>query len=201
MAAKQGGRGGLPSVADVELVVYRVQLIPAAKRGRLLRVHANGAPVTRMQYTSQPCWQYLQGRTAPCTRCPVFGDGHPELGWTTLDSPEGCYQAVQATLGSAWAELSLLRVSARVLCLLCRDRLQRIAHAARLSQQELRVLELMIGGQQFKEIASQLRISARTVKFHGTNLLRKLGAESRAGLLKLVLSAEDPSGGARSLGR
>ena len=49
-------------------------------------------------------------------------------------------------------------------------------------------------------VASQLHISARTVKFHGTNLLRKLGADSRMGLLKLVLSAE-PAPGAQSLSR
>ena len=201
MAPKQGGRAGLASAADVELVSYRVQLAPAGKRGRLLRVQSNGMPVARGQYGAQPCWQFLQGRTAPCEGCPVFGDAQVERRWVTLDGPDSCYQAVQAAMGTSSAELRLLRLSAQVLSLLCRDKPQRIAQAARLSQQELRVLQLMVEGFQSKEIASQLRISARTVKFHGTNLLRKLGAESRIGLLKLVLSAEPSATTPRSFSR
>ena len=190
MAVKQAGRGPSPLAADCEMVLYSVQLAPASRRGRLLRVQRSGAAVARSSYGTQPCWQYLHGRSAPCDGCPVFGAGQAERGWTPLAAADSCYQAVCAVTSAKSAELRLLRVSTQLLCLLCRDKLQRIARAARLSQQELRVLHLMADGYQSKEIAIKLRISARTVKFHGTNLLHKLGAESRIGLLKLVLSPE-----------
>lgn len=40
------------------------------------------------------------------------------------------------------------------------------------------------------EIAAALRISERTVKFHGTNLLRKIGADSRVAILSLIVAPE-----------
>lgn len=202
MAVKPANRSALPLATDLELVHYRVQLAPASKRGRLLRVQTSGGVVARSSYGGQPCWQYLHGRSAPCARCPVLGDGKSERGWTTLDADaaDGGHQALHATAGASTAELRWLRLSPELFGLLCREKLQRLAHAARLSQQELRVLSLMADGFQSKEIASQLSISARTVKFHGTNLLRKLGADSRIGLLKLVLAPE-PASGAPSLGR
>lgn len=192
MAVKPANRSSLPHAADAELVLYRVQLAPASKRGRLLRVQTSSGVVARSSHGGQTCWQYLHGRSAPCDRCPVLGDGKSERGWTTLDpdAADGRHQALQATAGASTAELRWLRLSPALLGLLCRDKLERLAIAARLSQQELRVLSLMAAGFQSKEIASQLSISARTVKFHGTNLLRKLGADSRIGLLKLVLSPE-----------
>ena len=195
MGTKLAGRGVPPFAADADLVSYRVQVAPASKRGRLLHLHAAGATVARSAFGNLPCWQLLQSRSTPCARCPVFGDTAPEErqgGWTILDSTDGSYQLVRAHLTEDAAELKLLRLSSALLGLLCRDKLRRMAQGARLSQQELRVLEQMAEGFQTKEIASQLCISTRTVKFHGVNLLRKLGAESRIGLLKLLLSAEPP---------
>ena len=184
--------------AEADLIRYRVQLTPAAKRGRLLRLHAGDAAIPRSVYGNQPCWQFLQDRNTPCSRCPLFGDAPGGRGWTILDSSDGSYQLLQATPPSSTADVRLLRLSSALLGLLCRDKLQRIAQDARLSQQELRVLEGMAEGFQTKEIASQLQISTRTVKFHGMNLLRKLGAESRIGLLKLILSSEPTQPSARS---
>jgi DNA-binding CsgD family transcriptional regulator len=201
MGTKLANRGLSAFAAEADLIQYRVQLTPAAKRGRLLRVHAGGAAIPRGIYGNQPCWEFLQDRSTPCSRCPLFGDGSAERGWTILDSSDGSYQLLQATQSATTGEVRLLRLSSSLLGLLCRDKLQRIAQDARLSQQELRVLEGMAEGFQTKEIASQLHISTRTVKFHGMNLLRKLGAESRIGLLKLLLSSEPTAPSARSSGR
>jgi DNA-binding NarL/FixJ family response regulator len=49
----------------------------------------------------------------------------------------------------------------------------------RLSQRETEVLELIARGQQNKEIAAQLFISERTVKFHVSAILRKLNDGNR----------------------
>jgi DNA-binding NarL/FixJ family response regulator len=50
----------------------------------------------------------------------------------------------------------------------------------RLSDREREVLRLVARGQSNKQIATKLRISERTAKFHITAILNKLGAENRA---------------------
>ncbi|HEX6160351.1 MAG TPA: response regulator transcription factor [Thermoanaerobaculia bacterium] len=63
------------------------------------------------------------------------------------------------------------RIASRVIAL---------SHAPRLSAREREVLEHVAAGLSNKEIAAQLRISERTVKFHVTAIFNKLGAENRA---------------------
>jgi DNA-binding NarL/FixJ family response regulator len=50
----------------------------------------------------------------------------------------------------------------------------------RLTAREREVLRLVAGGKSNKEIATRLRISERTAKFHVTAIFDKLGAENRA---------------------
>ena len=50
----------------------------------------------------------------------------------------------------------------------------------RLSDREREVLRFVARGQSNKQIATKLRISERTAKFHVTAILNKLGAENRA---------------------
>jgi LuxR family maltose regulon positive regulatory protein len=50
---------------------------------------------------------------------------------------------------------------------------------AALRPREIEVLRLAAGGQTNKEIAYELNISLRTVKFHMTNILTKLGVDNR----------------------
>lgn len=52
-----------------------------------------------------------------------------------------------------------------------------------LSRREREVLTLILRGQSNKEIGSALNISERTVKFHVSHLLRKLGANRRSDLI------------------
>jgi DNA-binding NarL/FixJ family response regulator len=52
--------------------------------------------------------------------------------------------------------------------------------AGQLTGREREVLKLIAEGQLTKQIARELGISERTVKFHTTALLRKLGADTRA---------------------
>jgi DNA-binding NarL/FixJ family response regulator len=56
----------------------------------------------------------------------------------------------------------------------------------RLSRREAEVLELLLQNLSNKEIASQLHISARTAKFHVSNLLAKHGVRRRADLILLA---------------
>ncbi len=60
------------------------------------------------------------------------------------------------------------------------------ARAAALSDREREVLRLVAGGQANKRIARTLGITERTVKFHVTSILNKLGAENRAQAVALA---------------
>ena len=55
-----------------------------------------------------------------------------------------------------------------------------------LTDREQDVLRLVAAGARNREIAAKLSISPNTVKFHVSNLLRKLGARSRAELASLA---------------
>jgi len=63
-----------------------------------------------------------------------------------------------------------------------------LAHGASLTARERDVLRLVTAGERNQAIASRLGISANTVKFHVSNLLRKVGASTRAELTALTLS-------------
>lgn len=63
------------------------------------------------------------------------------------------------------------RVASRVIAL---------SRAPRLSAREREVLRLVAGGRSNKEIAGELGVTERTVKFHVTAIFNKLGAENRA---------------------
>lgn len=73
-----------------------------------------------------------------------------------------------AAQGNTWLDP---RIAARVVAL---------SSAPRLSAREREVLRLVAAGRSNKEIATELRIAERTVKFHVTSIFDKLGAENRA---------------------
>jgi DNA-binding NarL/FixJ family response regulator len=56
-----------------------------------------------------------------------------------------------------------------------------------LTARELEVARLVAEGKSNREIAEQLFISARTAQTHVTNILTKLGLESRAALAAYVV--------------
>jgi DNA-binding NarL/FixJ family response regulator len=60
---------------------------------------------------------------------------------------------------------------------------ERIAH---LRARECEVLELMVAGLSNHDIADRLCISLRTVKFHVSNILRKLDVHSRTEAIALA---------------
>jgi len=71
----------------------------------------------------------------------------------------------------------------------------------RLTHREREVLQLTVEGYTSRDIGERLSISARTVEKHRSNLMRKLGLNSRAALMQFALSRGiDPSNPAPSEG-
>jgi len=68
-----------------------------------------------------------------------------------------------------------------------RARLEELVKQKGLSPRERQVFELVLLGRTAADIGAVLGITARTAKFHVANLLAKLGAESRADLLRVLL--------------
>jgi DNA-binding CsgD family transcriptional regulator len=62
-----------------------------------------------------------------------------------------------------------------------------MATRAGLSEREREVFDLILLGRTAVETSGVLGISPRTVKFHQANVMAKLGADSRADLLRLML--------------
>jgi DNA-binding CsgD family transcriptional regulator len=60
------------------------------------------------------------------------------------------------------------------------------AGSARLSEREREVAELLVQGMPYRDIGSQLFISAKTVEHHVARMRRRLGAESRSELLSML---------------
>jgi DNA-binding NarL/FixJ family response regulator len=67
------------------------------------------------------------------------------------------------------------------------DQMQARSHGSRLlTPRELMVLRLMAAGQSNREIAGSLAITERTVKFHVTAILNKIGADNRTQAVALA---------------
>ncbi|MEJ7601649.1 MAG: helix-turn-helix transcriptional regulator [Kofleriaceae bacterium] len=66
-----------------------------------------------------------------------------------------------------------------------RERVEEIVETFALSPREREVFQFLLYGYMTDEIAGRLGVSARTVKFHQTNLLDKLDADSRLDLFRL----------------
>ncbi len=60
------------------------------------------------------------------------------------------------------------------------------APSARLSEREREVAELLLLGMPYRDIGSQLFISAKTVEHHVARIRRRLGAESRSEMLSML---------------
>jgi two-component system response regulator DctR len=66
------------------------------------------------------------------------------------------------------------------------------ARLSTLSARERQVTELVVAGQSSKAIARTLRISHRTVELHRSHIFDKLGVQSVAELVRLVVESRAP---------
>jgi len=65
-----------------------------------------------------------------------------------------------------------------------------IARLRALSTREQEVADLVVEGNSNKQIAAELALSIKTVEFHRSHIMRKMGADSLAALIHVVLIAK-----------
>lgn len=156
--------------------------------GHLQRVRGSDGKPLQVQDKAR-CYTYFYGREEPCSRCPalVHGGDVPER--SALLEPEliGPYRLVQARRTRRGFLLRVTDIDDAAASTLQQVRIERLAAHANLSEREREVLQLLLVGLTLTEIGGFLGISERTVRFHQTNLLEKLGADSRMDLLRIVL--------------
>jgi DNA-binding CsgD family transcriptional regulator len=151
---------------------------------KLLRLFRGGAA---SEAGEGRCFEVLHGRSLPCEKCPLRSD--PDAHGPTLvvtSRPPNDYVVTSAIIRGDEARVSVRSISSASLAAVMLARLEELAERARLSKRERSVFAHLMDGRAVEEIASELEISPRTVKFHQANVLQKLGADSRIDLMRLV---------------
>jgi DNA-binding CsgD family transcriptional regulator len=148
-----------------------------------------GGAVPTSELAGRACFEVVCGRDAACCECPAPIVAKQEVGaeYTNVRYVAGGYEIATAThVAPGLLRLRLRHVPGPELRAAQRARVDQLALQAKLSRREREVLEHILLGAPLDEIGACLGISARTVKFHQSNLLAKLGADSRVDLLRVL---------------
>lgn len=137
----------------------------------------------------EPCFRVLHGRQEPCADCPAraaLRPGQTRVGVVISGKGEPGIVSAQS-VGKDAVRLTARRVDDALFAALVEAKLVEHAVRAALTQRELEVLHLLMLGRAPADVARSLGFSVSTAKFHVQNVLRKLGAESRVDLLRVLL--------------
>jgi DNA-binding CsgD family transcriptional regulator len=93
------------------------------------------------------------------------------------------------SLGRKRSRLTVRSIPTKWLPRILEARALALGQARALSSRELEVLRLLVTGQSLRDIAGELGITPRTIKFHQANIQDKLGADSRFDLFRMVFEA------------
>lgn len=168
-------------------VDYEIEM-RAGHLGILRRVAFMGGALTDAEL-GRPCFEVICGRQQSCLDCAAKG---------VSEQPVGSEQTVLRYLAGSYEIRTAVRVSRDLVRVALRHlpdhrlrdaqsaRIEDIARRAGLSRREREVLSQVLHGAAIGDVAEALGITARTVKFHLANLLTKLGADSRADLLRVL---------------
>jgi len=138
------------------------------------------------------CYASIHGQQRPCENCPALrSDNEP---W-----PRVSVQHVADEDGGAAFEIksaqridgSLVRIRKRTITdhtleAIHAAKIQQLSDRAELSAREREILTYLLLGRNIEDIGMLVGIAARTVKYHQANVLQKLGADSRADLMRLL---------------
>ena len=158
-------------------------------RGQLLYIW-NG-PSADPSNIGKPYYSVYYGREEPYLGCPAYAaDARPgeiRNGVVRLGSNGENFALVKAEFTDERVRVSMRRIMRSEINELVRARVDLLAETGGLSAREQAVLGLLIEGKTAENIGDELGISPRTAKFHQTNILQKLGVDSRLDLFRLVV--------------
>ncbi len=174
-----------PSAAEhVSDFVYDVSV---SDPFRLKKVWSAPADVDRASRDGARCHRAFAESEAACRGCPCL---------EAVRSPSTVTGIVRRKkqivfVGARRVESDTIRIStyamtAETLRDLHQVKLDALADRAALTTREREVLALLALGRTAPDIGAALAISLGTAKFHQTNVLRKLGAESRFDVLRML---------------
>jgi len=137
-----------------------------------------------------PCYRRVFGRSTECPQCPVRQLGAEGQAMAVIAGESEPFEAqlvvARATRDGA-ATVSAFPVDGTAYTLLVQARVDHLAHHAKLTERERELLRMLLLGRSLGDVATVVGITARTAKYHQQNLLRKLGADSRLDLFRLLL--------------
>lgn len=139
------------------------------------------------------CYEVIADRNMECKHCP-FHDAHASPArsrWTTVVSTEGDrLMLVNGVRHGGNVRVFHELLDAEAMVRIVTGRFATLAESNDLSEREHQVLDCLVLGLNTDDIAERLSISPRTVKFHQTNVLTKLGIASRLELLRLLVNPD-----------
>jgi two-component system, LuxR family, response regulator TtrR len=118
--------------------------------------------------------------------------GHGDVGMAVEEMKHGAVDFLQKPIAGreliSAVRAALARSHERV------ERRELASRAAALSAREREIAELVAGGLTNREIADRLHLAVRTIEVHRASLMKKLGAERTADLVRLwqLIEAETP---------
>ncbi|MEZ4219686.1 MAG: helix-turn-helix transcriptional regulator [Polyangiaceae bacterium] len=153
--------------------------------GKLVAVHAAGR---RLPTVGLRCYASFAEREEPCVGCPAVelrGGRRQATGVLSGQRPLWVMHAQK--LSKTRALVCGVPLDESQVSRVVRERLHRTVKEAKLSRREQDVLDVLLLGRSMEEIAELLGITVRTARFHLSNILNKVGADSRADLVRLLL--------------
>jgi len=138
------------------------------------------------------CCEAFCEQDVPCRACPLYAEGLTTDTRTSVVTRRSAgntwFDIVSVrAIGHAEIAMSRWRLGKEILGALTAARIDELAADAKLSPKEAEVLGLLFLGRSTNDIAHQMDIASRTAKYHQRNVLRKVGAESRFDLSRLLL--------------
>jgi DNA-binding CsgD family transcriptional regulator len=168
-------------------VLYEVSVDGQGRPERLIR--ALSSERLHKVDTTVPCYRGLHGYDRPCTHCPVNALGKENPATVVRLESHTPFKAQLLTarrVRDDVASVNIIPVDQAVYGGLVQARIEALGARGKLTERERHVLALLLMGRTLDDVAAAEGITARTAKYHQQNLLRKLGAESRTDLFRLL---------------
>jgi DNA-binding CsgD family transcriptional regulator len=135
------------------------------------------------------CFEVFMTRSTPCQQCPAR---HPQANTQEISMVlpdcrgDGTALVTSFPQGEKRRRILHKQITDKKFSLLIQARLEAIIKRAGLSQREAEVFSLLMKGRAPVEIGVALGVELSTAKYHVSNILKKLDAESRFDLLRVL---------------